>query len=167
MMVRESEKPQLVAVDFDPFAKGEVTMAPATKGQREIWAAVQMEPNASLAFNESLSLRLRGPLDVDRFRSAFGRVLERHTSLRSTFTPDGVWVCISTVMPPALALVDLTGLDATDQQQRLSDEAHHQVVLPFDLVHGPLLRCALFRLSSDEHVFFFTAHHIVCDGWSQ
>src|SRR5512138_1460998 len=99
MMAGQEQTPRLVSVDFDPFAQGEVVaMAPATKAQREIWAAVQMESGASLAFNESLSLRMRGPLDVNRFRDAFHRVLERHGSLRSTFTPDGVWLCISSAI---------------------------------------------------------------------
>jgi len=164
----EEQAPRLVSVDFDPFAQGEVvTMAPATKAQREIWAAVQMDPAASLAFNESLSLRMRGPLDVNRFRDAFHRVLQRHGSLRSTFTPDGVWSCISTAIPSVLPLFDLTSLGTEEQDQHLDDEARREVTTPFDLVHGPLLRSHLYRLSAREHVFFFTAHHIVCDGWSQ
>jgi amino acid adenylation domain-containing protein len=164
----EEQTHRLVSVDFDPFAQGEVvTMAPATKSQREIWAAVQMEPVASLAFNESFSLRLHGPLDVNRFRDAFHRVLGRHGSLRSTFTPDGVWSCTSTAMPSVLPLMDLTALGPEEQGQRLEDEARREVTTPFDLVRGPLLRSQLYRLSAHEHVFFFTAHHIVCDGWSQ
>ncbi len=160
--------PRLISVDFDPFAQGEVvTMAPATKAQREIWAAVQMEPAASLAFNESLSLRLRGLLDVTRFRDAFRRVLERHGSLRSTFTPDGVWSCISSALPSVLPVIDLTALGPQEHDRCLADEARREVTTPFDLVHGPLVRAQLYRLSAQEHAFFFTAHHIVCDGWSQ
>jgi amino acid adenylation domain-containing protein len=168
MTINEDKSPQLVAVDFDPFAKGEViTMAPSTKGQREIWAAVQMEPAASLAFNESLSLRFRGPLDVERLREAFQRVLERHGSLRATFTPDGVWLCISSALPASLSVVDLSTLPAADQARTLADQARLEVEMPFDLVNGPLVRSQFFRLSAEEHVLFFTAHHIICDGWSQ
>ena len=32
---------------------------------------------------------------------------------------------------------------------------------PFDLATGPLVRVTLARLRSDEHVAFFTIHHIV------
>ena len=167
MIANQGKAPELVAVDFDPFAQGEVvTMAPATAAQREIWASVQMEPAASLAYNESLSLRLRGPLEVERLRVAFRRVLERHGSLRATFTPDGVWLCISSALPTSLALVDLSTLSAADQAQGLAEQARLEVETPLDLVHGPLVRAQLFRLSSEEHVLFFTAHHIVCDGWS-
>jgi len=167
MSASESKAPQLVAVDFDPFAQGEVaTMVPTTNGQREIWTAVQMEPVASLCFNESFSLRLRGPLDVERLRTAFRRVLERHASLRSTFTPDGLWLCTSDTLPASLSLVDLSTLSAAEQAQTMAERARLEVELPFNLVHGPLVRAQFFRLSSEEHVLFFTAHHIVCDGWS-
>ena len=37
---------------------------------------------------------------------------------------------------------------------------------PFDLVSGPVARAQLVRLAADQHVLIFTAHHIVCDGWS-
>ena len=37
---------------------------------------------------------------------------------------------------------------------------------PFDLWSGPLVRAALLKLAAQRHVLVFTAHHIVCDGWS-
>jgi NRPS condensation-like uncharacterized protein len=37
---------------------------------------------------------------------------------------------------------------------------------PFDLAAGPLLRVTIARVSSDYHVAIWTAHHIICDGWS-
>jgi len=36
----------------------------------------------------------------------------------------------------------------------------------FDLAGGPLLRVTIARLSNDYHVVIWTAHHIICDGWS-
>ena len=37
---------------------------------------------------------------------------------------------------------------------------------PSILRTGPLLRVRIVRLSPDHHVVIWTAHHIVCDGWS-
>lgn len=34
----------------------------------------------------------------------------------------------------------------------------------FDLVAGPLMRAALFRIEDEEHIFVLVLHHIVCDG---
>ena len=36
----------------------------------------------------------------------------------------------------------------------------------FDLTRGPLLRAALLKLASNEHVLLLAIHHIVFDGWS-
>ena len=42
------------AVDYDPFADGELTRVVATtEPQREVWLADQLGEDASLAFNES------------------------------------------------------------------------------------------------------------------
>src|SRR5690606_33399133 len=52
-------------VDYDPFAGGALArVVPTTEPQREIWLADQLGRDASLAFNESVTMRLRGRLDV-------------------------------------------------------------------------------------------------------
>jgi hypothetical protein len=38
--------------------------------------------------------------------------------------------------------------------------------VPFDLTNGPLVRLQLIKLGGNHHRLVFTAHHIVCDGWS-
>ena len=44
-----------------------------------------MGAEASLAYNESVSLHLRGELDVGAFRNAVRELPKRHDALRSTF----------------------------------------------------------------------------------
>ncbi len=79
-----------VAVDFDPFANGEVLFtAPATAAQQEIWASVQMGDDANLAYNESQSLRLRGELDLNAFKQAIQQLVTRHEALRTTISSNG------------------------------------------------------------------------------
>jgi hypothetical protein len=53
-------------VDYDPFAEaGELArVVSTTDAQREIWLADSLGREASLSFNESVSLRLYGELDV-------------------------------------------------------------------------------------------------------
>ncbi|HTM28645.1 MAG TPA: hypothetical protein VL097_04730, partial [Rhodanobacter sp.] len=59
------------AVDYDPFADAALArVAPSTEPQREIWLAAKLEPDASLAYNESISLRLSGELDGPALQSA-------------------------------------------------------------------------------------------------
>jgi len=56
-----------IPVDYDPFADGEVAAtAPTTAAQIEIWTASQLGDEASLAFNESVSLRFTASTNVNR-----------------------------------------------------------------------------------------------------
>src|SRR3546814_6294609 len=53
------------AVDYDPFADGALArVVPTTEPQREIWLADELGRDASLAFNESVTMRLKGRLDA-------------------------------------------------------------------------------------------------------
>ena len=78
------------AVDYDPFADAPLARAvPATESQREIWLAATLEPAASLAYNESVSLRLKGALDANRLRAALQALVDRHEALRGTVGASG------------------------------------------------------------------------------
>ena len=158
-----------VPVDFDPFATPTGAGAgavPATEQQREIWSSVQMGEGASCAFNQSISLRLTGALDAAALRAGIDGVVQRHDALRGTFSPDGATLRIAPSLTIAIPLVDLSAMD--DERRRLAESelVRQEVTTPFDLVQGPLVRARIVRLHEAEHLLLFTAHHIVCDGWS-
>jgi amino acid adenylation domain-containing protein len=158
---------QFTAVDFDPFADGEVLLtAPATASQQEIWASVRMGDDANCAYNESQTLQLRGSLDVAKLQTAIQLLRDRHESLRMTLSPDGTNLCISANLKLDVPLVDLSDLDEPARQARLDALIHTEVNQPFDPEHGPLFRVQIVRLSATEHRVLMTAHHIICDGWS-
>src|SRR5262249_12441940 len=60
----------------------------------------------------------------------------------------------------SLPVEDLAGVG--DLQAAIDQDAR----TPFDLAQGPLVRGRLLRLAPAAHAFIFTAHHIICDGWS-
>ena len=62
---------------------------PLTEEQTEVWLSAQMSDEASCAFNESVTLRMRGPLDERRLREAWNRTLARHDALRASSGPPG------------------------------------------------------------------------------
>src|SRR6185295_6490610 len=64
-----------------------------------------------------------------------------------------------------LPLTDL-GVRPEAQEAGLKELIEREISYRFDLATGPLLRVQIVRLSSDHHVVIWTAHHIVCDGWS-
>ena len=80
----------LIPVDFDPFAEPkEIAGLPLTEEQAEVWAAVQMGPEASCAYNQCFTLTLRGPLSVPALEGALHGLVERHAALRARFESDG------------------------------------------------------------------------------
>ncbi|MEA2692083.1 MAG: hypothetical protein QOJ16_1470 [Acidobacteriota bacterium] len=132
---------------------------PLSAGQRELWAFVQTSPEASLAYNESVMLRLAGPLDRPALQSAVERLIERHQALRLV-EPDGTSQKVLAHLPAPLLFSDLA--DTGDLGDWLERESRR----PFDLEAGPLFRLHLARTTADDHLLLLTAHHLVANGWS-
>ncbi len=159
--------PELVEVEFDPFAGFELARAvPSTEAQREVWLADRMGREASLAFNESVSLYLRGPLDQAALEQALVALANRHESLRLTISDDGLSLLIGAQGDCALLLIDLAARSTAEQESALAALRIEAVETPFDLATGPLFRAMLVRRSIEQHELILTAHHIVCDGWA-
>ena len=157
----------LTAVDFDPFAGGELlSTATATPSQTEIWASVQMGTAANCAYNESQSLGFIGDLDVSVFQTSLQQLIDRHEALRTTFSTDGQTLCIVATRQLETPLINLADLDLPARTTRLAEIVDREVRQPFDLEHGPLFRSQIIRLTDREYRVILTAHHIICDGWS-
>jgi len=153
--------------DFDPFAgPAIVASAPTTEPQREIWTASTLGDDASLAFNESILLRLRGPLDLPALKAAFGDVVARHDALRTTFSTDGLTLFVSAPSEPTIAVHDHRTLSPEDRERELTMLLRLEVETPFDLTRGPLFRLHLVQVEPELYLAVFTGHHIVNDGWS-
>ena len=153
--------------EFDPFAGSVVErVVTSSEAQREVWLADQLGTHASLSFNESGELRLRGPLDVKALEAAIGALLRRHEALRATFGPDGTEILINVASTFHLPYEDISALGPLERTRRMEQVVVEAVETPFSLRTGPLLRAKLYRLAVSEHVLVLTAHHIVCDGWS-
>ncbi|HEY2616408.1 MAG TPA: amino acid adenylation domain-containing protein [Acetobacteraceae bacterium] len=156
-----------VAVDYDPFAGAALArVTPTLETQREIWLASKLEAEASLAYNESISLRLRGTLDVPALQVALQHLVDRHEALRATLSAEGEELYIAAQLAIACPLRDLSGLAAAEREADVANTLHNVVTTPFDLENGPLVRAELLQLGPQEHLLVFTAHHIICDGWS-
>ncbi len=137
-----------------------------TEPQREVWLAARLGTQASLAYNESVSLHLRGELDTGALRHAVRDLITRHDALRATFTEDGMSLRVSAeVIPLEIPLIDLSG-DPKAASSKLAALGKRHVREPFDLERGPLIRVELARLAPDHHALVITGHHIVLDGWS-
>ena len=133
--------------------------------QRRMWILDQTSGVGS-AYNISRALTVQGELDRPALGRAFNAIVERHESLRTTFTSvgDEPRQVVHPTSPLSIVEVDLRGeADPPGAARQLAAE---DAPRPFDLTAGPLFRVHLLRTGQAEHVLLFTAHHIVCDAWS-
>lgn len=157
----------LIPVEHDPFAGPQLELtAPTTEPQREVWTASQISEEASCSYNESVTLDLHGPLDLDVLRASIAALVRRHESLRSVFDSSGTRMIVQQDMPALPEVHDLSGLPREQQALRQKEIGAGLMAAPFDLMHGPLIRFIVFRLGPSHHALRIVAHHIICDGWS-
>ncbi|HEY0173693.1 MAG TPA: MupA/Atu3671 family FMN-dependent luciferase-like monooxygenase, partial [Pyrinomonadaceae bacterium] len=144
-----------------------VRRAPTTEAQKQLWALAQVSDGASCAYNETLCLRLRGPLDTAALAGAVRAVVARHEALRTSIADDGEEQLVHAPPPLELPVIDLSGAANAEEREgeawsRLERESRRK----FDLAAAPLLRARLLRLEDRHHLFVLSAHHVVADGWS-
>ena len=139
---------------------------PLTEPQREIFLAATLNTEANCAFNESLTLHLRGNIRKDHLVKALTQILERHDALRSTVSEDGEMLRIAETCEVRSEFVDLRGLSESERTAALYAAAENEGKTPFDLTHGPMVRATCYEIADDHLALMLTAHHIVLDGWS-
>jgi surfactin family lipopeptide synthetase A len=140
---------------------------PLTIAQQQLWLHAQLAPNTAL-YNEPLTVRHHGPLDVRVLSKAFNEIIRRHEAWRTTFpVVDGE--PFQQVLPPFsvdLTEIDLRSLDSQEREKEAVRLATSDARLPFDLERGPLFRARLVRLGDQEHRLYVTLHHLIFDGFS-
>ncbi|SFW76498.1 non-ribosomal peptide synthetase, partial [Luteibacter sp. UNCMF366Tsu5.1] len=140
---------------------------PLGPAQERLWFLQQLEQD-SAAYNVAGAARLRAPLDAQRLHAALLSIAQRHEALRTVFVSvDGEPRQV--IRPEARVPLDVVDLSVIPAAERIGEAQRlclAEASTPFDLVEGPLLRCVLIRLASDDHVLMLNMHHIVSDGWS-
>ncbi|MBK9515225.1 MAG: amino acid adenylation domain-containing protein [Flavobacteriales bacterium] len=161
------QEPQFVAVDFDPFTGPAIERTiPTTEAQREVLTASEMGVDASCAYNESVSLELKGTLDQAAIERAMHELVKRHESLRATLNASGTRMLVTDEVRFALLFTDLSSLSGSERTKQLNAIAQKDMTTPFDLRNGPLFRAQLIKVAGDAHLLRLSGHHVVCDGWS-
>ena len=140
---------------------------PLSFAQKRLWFLSQLEPE-SPAYNIPETLHLQGQLDLEVLTQTLKAIIERHETLRTTFSMVGqepVQVIHSQV-DLELPLIDLTNLAKIEREREASKLAEEESLKSFDLERDSLLRVSLIKLNELEHIILLTTHHIVSDDWS-
>jgi len=157
------------AVGFNPFEAGKEIekLVVINESQREIWLSCMIGGDAaSLAYNESFSLKLTGPFSLPDFKNAFSTVVQRHEALRSSVSTNGEHFIIYKSLTADIEFVDLEFSAPEEKANSFDSFLKNQMLMPIDLQIGPLFRVYVHRFTPTEHYFTIVIHHIICDGWS-
>jgi hypothetical protein len=142
-------------------------VAPLSTAQEPLWYFSRLAPDDPV-YNEAVSIRKNGPLDVDALRFAFNELVRRHEIWRSTFEViDGEPMQV--VQQPTtfeLPVIDLSEKARTEAEAEAAAIAAADARLPYQLDRGPLLRPRLVRFADDYHRLYLAMHHLVFDGFS-
>jgi len=115
----------------------------------------------SLAFNISGAFALDGYVDETQLQLAFQILVDRHESLRTSFTfsETGIVQIINSdvkIQPVVLNKNSFANIS----------EAFSSFVQPFSLSEAPLIHYSLLNSDSLGKILFIDVHHIACDGVS-
>jgi len=138
-----------------------------SSAEQRLWFLDQLEPNNPF-YNMPVAARLRGPLDDAAVERSLQELVRRHESLRTAF-PANFGRAVRKVRPAGkepLGRVDLRVFPAEQREAELQRRLYAEGRTPFDLAHGPLFRCIMYRLGDEDHVLLLAMHHIIVDGWS-
>ncbi len=121
------------------------------------------------AYIEQLMMDFSGELDLNAFKQAWIKLIQRHGLFRTTFvgldTEKPLQVVIDQVDLPWFE-EDWSKMSPESQelklQEYLADDRHQG----YDLKQAPLMRLILIRLADDHYKFIWSVHHATVDGWS-
>lgn len=142
-------------------------MEPLSYAQERIWFMEQLHPGTS-TYNLPTVIPMQGHSDSEALEQALQAIVDRHESLRTTFSRRGLEP-VQVIWPRrkmALEVKNLRRLLPGERDREANRLSVEEAFRPFDLWRGPLLRAVLLLLTDSDSTLLLTMHHIVSDGWS-
>ncbi len=137
---------------------------PVSFSQERLWFLNKLYPNDT-SYNLGTVFRIKGEVDLQKFKSAFHAVIQKHKILQTGFhREDGTIYQVIKNNP----ILDVPVIEVKSRlpEKAALKEAENLIRLPFDLSKPPLLRVALYQTGKNAVLFVLCIHHIVCDAWS-
>lgn len=145
---------------------------PCTPLQEGLLAETLLDKTANV---EQLALLLTGPLDAGLWRHAWSMLIRRHAVLRTRIAPlsdaraaCGVFwqlVCRPETSEAEWAEVEWEVQGSDWREADFLEHLARDRACGF-ACGGPMCRFTLFRVGQSQHIFLWTGHHALTDGWS-
>ncbi|NML37850.1 amino acid adenylation domain-containing protein [Chitinophaga sp. G-6-1-13] len=141
---------------------------PLSAAQQQLWIIGQ-QPEASVAYNMPGVFRLEGELITAALEHAFRCVIERHETLRTSFTEDGLGDIRQKIHAADSLHFELLCHDLRNTPEKdatLRSLLTTAFDTPFELDKPVLPAVTLYQLEDNSWILLCVLHHIVADGWS-
>jgi amino acid adenylation domain-containing protein len=160
---QEQREPEFPAIQ----PAGRSDALPLSFSQERIWFLNQLVPG-NIAYNAQVTVRFSGPLHLATLARTFSEIVHRHEIFRTTFEAiSGHPVQI--IHPPTdviVPLIDLCALPSHERELVAEQLSIAEFRRSFDIMHLPLVRWSVLRLTLNDHILVQVEHHFVHDGWS-
>jgi amino acid adenylation domain-containing protein len=156
---REEVAPRPDALSLSPRPNPSNT-AELSFAQQRLWFLDQLQPNSPL-YNLPVLLKLEGEIQFEALDQALSALVERHSTLRTTFdSTEGLpYQRIHPPYPLQLRRLHL------DRDAKLKGHLHAEALWPFDINRDEMLRATYIQTPTSQFLLL-VVHHIAADGWS-
>lgn len=140
---------------------------PLSLNQQEVWSQCQFDPE-SILYNMGARIEISGPLQVETFRQAIQKTVDRHEILRTVFTGcDEIPAQVTSHVIPRITIqCPVRDLPVTEEaEERACSRMKTLAKQSFDLCAGPLFRSELLRCGETKFYFIFAFHHLILDAF--
>ncbi|UCH96111.1 MAG: hypothetical protein JSV88_04455 [Candidatus Aminicenantes bacterium] len=136
---------------------------PLSYGQRALWYLHKSVPGIT-AYNIMYAAYIRSGSDIPNLKRAFQALVDRHPSLRTTYTESSGKLIqqVHKHQEVCFETADASHWSRDLLYEQLAKESDR----PFDLEQGPIMRVKVYSPSPEENILFINVHHIAVDFWS-
>jgi amino acid adenylation domain-containing protein len=132
---------------------------PLSSPQKRLFFLHQFQPENE-SYNVPFLCILEGKIDPGRMEKTFGKLIDRHESLRTSFLLIDT-APVQKVHQPREIEFAVEYYDAVNR-----DDIIQNFFRSFDLSTAPLLRVGLIKEEDQKHILMVDMHHIITDAFS-
>jgi amino acid adenylation domain-containing protein len=129
--------------------------------QEYFWLNTQLHPD-SPTYNIPSVLNITGPLNIPALEKSINCVINRHEALRMIFSHQTGHLKHH-IQKQLILDLEQTDFSKVRGQEQLKKLINKEIVRPFNLTTGPLIRVHLIHLDKEKYVLLIIIHHIITD----
>ncbi|WP_298510748.1 non-ribosomal peptide synthetase [uncultured Kordia sp.] len=172
----KAHKSELIAYLKNNQGNQEISIIPVSSdgyalssSQYRLWVVSHFE-EASIAYNMPAYIALEQQYEVDVLIQAIYQVVDRHEILRTIIKENEAgearqWILDREALQFSIVCEDMR--EKEDASTIIDTFINKDIITPFNLSEGPLLRIKLFRLQDDAYALYVNMHHIISDDISK